>query len=58
MNMIIITILVIANILFCYFSSSVLFLCKIDFIIIIIIIIIIVIIICFITTINSMGQGS
>ena len=56
MNMIIITILVIANILFCYFSSSVLFLCKIDFIIIIIIIIII---ICFITAINShMGQGS
>ena len=55
--MIIITILaIIANILFCYFSSSVLFLCKIDFIIIIIIIIII---ICFITTINShMGQGS
>ena len=58
MNMIMIAVLVIiANILFCYFPSSVLILCKIG--IIIISSSIIVIIICCITTINSeMGQGS
>ena len=57
MNMIMIaTLVIIANILFCYFPSSVLFLCKIS---ISSSSSIIVIIICYITTINSqMGQGS